>query len=312
MSTSIPPLMPHDPSPPSRPPLVAPNRPIRASSNGAGGATPGTGLGRALRRRPLWVLLPLLLLTAAGVGGGLARAPVYRAESRLLVGKVNPGTPTLPGFVQASVALADAYSRSIGATDVVVPVAARLGISPLTAAARLTASPVPQSPVIRVIGEGPSASAATALSALASRRLVRYVARLNAGSGNGTALLSAYKRASIAYSRAAARADALAADAARHPSPAAARALDDARAARDAAQLRARAAGAAYAGDQQTYSASTGIVSVLALAQQASSDRVHKLELLGFVGLLVGGVLGLGLAWWREDRATRRHAPAAG
>ncbi|MGN6190024.1 MAG: hypothetical protein ACTHOE_14110 [Conexibacter sp.] len=313
MSTSVPPpLLPHDPTLPSRPPLLPPEHSRQPSSNGAGRATPGTGLGRAVRRRPLWVLVPLLLLTAAGLAAGFARAPVYSAESRLLVGKVNPSTPTLPGFVQASVALADAYSRSIGASDVVEPVAARLGLPPLTVASRLVASPVPQSPVIRVIGEGPSARAATALSALASERLVRYVAQLNASSGQGPALLAAYRRASIAYSRAVARADALAAEGGRRPSAAATRALDEARAARDAAQLRARAAGAAYVGDQQSYSASTAIVSVLALAQQASSDRLHKLELLGFVGLLVGGVLGLALAWWREDRAAHRHARVAG
>jgi uncharacterized protein involved in exopolysaccharide biosynthesis len=296
--TPPPPLLPHEPL---APPAL----------NGSGtGATPGTGLGRAVRRRPAWVLIPLLLLTALGIAAGLARHPVYRAESRLLVGKVNPGTPTLPGFVQASTALADAYSRSIAASDVIVPVAARLHLPPLTVAARLTASPVPQSPVIRVIGEGPDAAAATALSTLAARRLVRYVAQLNASSGDGPRLLAAYRRAAVAVSHAAVRVNALLAGFAKHPTPQLARQLDQLRADRDAARLRARAAGAAYAADQQSYSASTGIVSVLALAQQASDDRLHKLELLGFVGLLVGGVLGLGLAWWREDRVAHHRLPA--
>jgi uncharacterized protein involved in exopolysaccharide biosynthesis len=287
-------------------PRVAPPSP-----NGSAPATPTTGLGRAVRRRPLWVAIPLLLLLAAGIAAGLARAPVYQAESRLLVGKVNPGTPTLPGFVQASTMLADAYSRSIGATDVIEPLAARLRLAPLTVAARLTASPVPQSPVIRVIATGPSARAATTLSALASVRLQRYVTRLSAASGDGPRLLASYRRASLAVSRAIARYNAANAAYARHPTPMLAQALDAARADRDAAQLSARAAGAAYASDQQSYAASTGIVSVLALAQQASSDRTHKLELLAFIGLLVGGVLGLGLAWLREQRASRAPAPAA-
>lgn len=282
------------------------------SLNGSGGPTPGTGLGRAIRRRPLWVLIPLLLLTGAGIAAGLLRAPVYQAESRLLVGRVNPGTPTLPGFVQASTALADAYSRSIAAAEVVDPVAARLGLAPLTAASRLVASPVPQSPVIRVIGEGSTAGGAIALSALASRALTRYVTRLNATSGNERSLLAAYRRAAGVVSRASAQVDLLSADYARHPTPAAADALDAARADRDAAQLRARAIGTAYAGDQQSFGASTGIVSVLALARQASSDRLHMLELLAFAGLLVGAVLGLGFAWLREQRSTRRRSPAGG
>jgi hypothetical protein len=301
MSTTAAPLRHHDPLV-ERPP----------SLNGHGGATPGTGLGRAVRRHPLLVVIPILLLIAAGVAGGLLRQPVYQAESRLLVGKVNPGTPTLPGFVQASTALADAYSRSIAATEVVQPVAAQLGIPPLTAASRLTASPVPQSPVIRVIATGPNARVATALSALASERLIRYVAKLNGGSGNSPGLLADYRRASVAVSRAAVRVNALDASFSKRPAPATARALDQARADRDAAQLQARALGTAYAADQQSFGASTGIVSPLALAQTASSDRMHKLELLAMVGLLVGGVLGLGLAWLREDQLARRRSPAAG
>jgi uncharacterized protein involved in exopolysaccharide biosynthesis len=282
------------------------------SLNGSGGPTPGTGLGRAIRGRPLWLLIPLLLLTGAGIAAGLLRAPVYQAESRLLVGRVNPGTPTLPGFVQASTALADAYSRSIVAAEVVDPVATQLGIAPLTAASRLVASPVPQSPVIRVIGEGPTAGGAIALSALASGALKRYVTRLNATSGNEQSLLSGYRRAAAAVSRASAQVDALSAEYVKHPTPTAASALDTARADRDAAQLRARAIGTAYAGDQQSFGASTGIVSVLALAQQASSDRLHKLELLAFSGLLLGAVLGVGLAWLREQRSSRRRSPAGG
>ncbi|HZV74520.1 MAG TPA: hypothetical protein VFF79_12450 [Conexibacter sp.] len=301
MTTSAPPLPQHEPAIAERP-----------SPSGSGVATPGTGLGRAIRRRPWWLLIPIVLLTVAGIAAGLLRQPVYQAESRLLVGKVNPGTPTLPGFVQASTALADAYSRSIAATDVIDPVATQLRLPSLVVASRLTASPVPQSPVIRVIGEGPTARAATALSALASQRLTRYVTQLNASSGDGPKLLASYRGAVIDVGRAEARVTAFHASFAKHPTSKAARALGQARADLDATQLRARAIGAAYAGDQQAFGSSTGIVSVLALAQQASSDRMHKLELLGFVGLLVGGVLGLGLAWFREDQLSRRRPSVAG
>ncbi len=54
------------------------------------------------------------------------------------------------GFADASGSLASGYSRAITATDVITPVARKTGLPAATVASDVTASPVPQSPVIQV------------------------------------------------------------------------------------------------------------------------------------------------------------------
>ncbi|HET6449409.1 MAG TPA: hypothetical protein VFG31_09895 [Conexibacter sp.] len=280
-------------------------------SGGDDRATPGTGLGQAIRRHRLLVLLPILLLVGAGVAAGLLRDPIYKAESRLLVGKVNPNAPALGGLVQASTALADAYSRSIESTKVIFPVARSVNLSPLTVSKRLTASPVPESPVIRVIAESPTAAAATRLSNVASRRLARFVGHLNQSSTAGPRLLTRYRRATAALSQASQLVNAATAAYADDPTPRNGQLLDAATATRGAAELRAQSFGNAYALDQAATTSSAGLISILSLASTADSDRTKVLELLVFMGLIVGAAIGIALAWIREDRLRRRRVAAA-
>ncbi len=272
--------------------------------NGLPPLTPGTGLGRALRRHLPLFLAPVVLLTAAGVLLGLARTPVYTAESRLMVGKVNPNSPALGGFVQTTTALATAYSRSIGASAVVDPVGARLRLDPAQVASRLTASPIPQSPVVRVIATGATAPAAVAVARLAAPQLERYVTALNASNPDGPRLLRSYRSATLAAGSAQARVAHLARVYAQAQTPAHLARLDDAQADRGTAQLTANAAGAAYELSEQGQ-ASTQIVTVLSLATSAATDRRHMLELLAFAGLLAGLLLGTLLAWAAEQRGVR-------
>jgi uncharacterized protein involved in exopolysaccharide biosynthesis len=271
--------------------------------------TPGTGLWDAICRHPLLILMPVLLLTAAGIAIGMVRHPIYTAESQLVVGKVNPNSPALGGFVQTTTALATAFSRSIDADGVITPVAAKMHADPLTVAARLAATPIPQSPVVRVIATGSTAATAVQSANLAGPQLVRYVTALNARNPDGPRLLGQYRTASVRVARAQAHVDKLNRLAAGHPSPELQSRIDSAQADRGAAALVAQSAGTAYQLSQQGQ-ASTDLMSVLALASSAQSDRTRIAELTGFAGLIVGIFLGCGLAWTRERRLVRRRGSA--
>src|SRR5689334_12701293 len=72
-------------------------------------------------RRYWWLLIALGAIGAAAayLVAGEERKPVYTAEARLAVGRIDVSTQSIPGFATASQLLADSYSRAIVATNVI-------------------------------------------------------------------------------------------------------------------------------------------------------------------------------------------------
>ena len=79
-------------------------------------------LASALKRSWSLVLLCAVIGAAAGLIAGLVRDPEYKAEAQLYVGSFDVRSLAVPGFVTASLQIADAYSRLANSDAVVVPV----------------------------------------------------------------------------------------------------------------------------------------------------------------------------------------------
>ncbi len=256
---------------------------------------PSVGVGEALRRYWLIPLACAVLLGAAGAQLGLHRTSVFTASSKLSVGTTNVNTPAaLGGFAASAPTLAGAYSRSISAAAVVNPIVHRFGVSPALVRSRLVASPVPETPVIRIDATGPSAASAVRLANAASRSLARYAGSLNGSTAQGASLLRRYQRAQLELERAK-----QARDLATGP--------EHTRAAAEAAAalLRAESLASAYRTSQAGVGASDPL-QVIEQASSASSDRAARIELLAFTGLLGGLVVGCAIALAIGNRRLRR------
>jgi hypothetical protein len=268
---------------------------------------PRVSVTEAARRHPWLVLLPILLGTALGIAYGLAREPIHRAQARLTVGRIDLTAPgALAGFTQASQSLAAGYARAIEADGVVVPTARRVGLTETEVLDRVRASPVPDSPVIRVEGRGADAEEAQDLANAAAASLVRYVRDLNRENPDAAALQRSLRReareAEVARQRLAAARKAAAGDQ---------RASTDDRLA--AAIARRDIAQAQYEGVREAYlatlrsGATSSLLQVLAPARRATDDRRAKLQLLALGGALAGAILGLTLATLLVNRRVRRR-----
>jgi uncharacterized protein involved in exopolysaccharide biosynthesis len=252
-------------------------------------------------RHRLLIVLCAVACAVLGVLGGAARKGTYTAASTLQVGKVNPNSPGFYGFVQSASDLAAAFSRAIYAAPVLAAAHGQLGLSASQASARLSAEPIPNSPAFRVIATGPSAGAATRLANVTGKALIAYEAQSNTYSPESRRLLAAYRAASLGLIQATAQTKRAEIkyvarhDAARRST------LESAQATRAAASLKAQALASGYQLSAQSAS-TTELVSLLAGATTATSDRKSNIELLGFIGLLGGLVLGCGLALVLEQR----------
>ena len=129
----------------------------------------------ALRRYWLTALLPLIVLVSAAVAVGLTRDPNYTAETKLTAGRVDSGTPSsaLAGFTAASQSLAETYSRSVHSDQILRQVAEDTDTSPSVVSSKVTAAPIPNTPVFRVTAEASSPDLATKLSVACQRGLGR-------------------------------------------------------------------------------------------------------------------------------------------
>ena len=251
---------------------------------------------RAVKRHPVAVLTQLTVCLTLAVVFAMAHTPTYTAEARLTIGRIDVTTYAIPGFVGASKDLAVAYSRSIKATGVTGPLARTMHMSPSQINAHLSASPIPDSPIIIVTATGGSADSAIKLANAAQSVLTAYVKDLNRQNPDSARLLQSYQSASLKLFRIAqARKRALL-------SPASQATLDDLNAQYAAAKLQVDTLSGLYRASQAGQAA-TDVLQVLSPATSASSDSESHLQRLLFVGLLAGLAAGIAVALRLERRA---------
>lgn len=255
--------------------------------------------------RRYWLLIAVVagLFTAAGIFAASARPPVYTAETRMAVGRVDTTPGTLSTFTAAAQSLAAQYSRTINADGVVTRAAATLDMTPGAVAGRVSATPIPESPVIRVRGKGSSAKQAVRVANAAGAALIGYTTALNRSNPDVQRLLSQYKQASarvLDLRRQLRETDQALV------TPETQRQIDAIRVDLSVAQLRLDTIRATYSQTASTQG-STSLLQVLAPARGATSDRSRSVQTLGFIGLAVGLAVGLALAMHLATRHVRRR-----
>lgn len=136
--------------------------------------------GRSLRNH--WKLATVFVALALLVGLAVVavKTPTYTAETRLIVGKtVNLNNiAATPGLSVAGTELAVTYSRLLATPSVMADAEKRAGSA--GAGGSVAASPIPQSPIIRVEGSGKSSGAAVAQANAGAKALVKAVGDVNA------------------------------------------------------------------------------------------------------------------------------------
>lgn len=259
----------------------------------------------ALARNKLTICLAAVVLAAIGLGYGLSRHRTFTSSATLQVGQVNPNSPGFYSYVASAGALATAFSRSVSSEPVLATVQQKLGLTPALANERLSAAPVPQSPVFRVIATGPTASATITLANVAANAVIAYESQANSANPQAASLLKEYGAASLALERAKAKLaefeSSIRSSAKRGVSVHSSVFAGD-KAAVDTALARLKAIDSAYTAAVTSQAPRTGLVSLLAGATSASNDRKSKVEMYGFIGLLAGIVVGCLLAVLRERR----------
>jgi hypothetical protein len=243
----------------------------------------------AVLRHPFLTLLPILVFVGGAVAFGLVREPRWTSEARLTVGELSPSTQSAPGIVEANQQLASAYSRAVSADRVLTRVSRELGIEKPEIKRRLTATPIPESPVVTVSGTGPTERDAIALTQVGTSALVRYIRDLGDKNREAERLLSeltAARRQVLALEE----------QGVIGPSPEL-----------DAAKLRADSLRTQYL--ETTRRAGSTPITELNPAEAATNDREKILRLAIVVGCLAGVAVGAALATARETRLRRRLVP---
>jgi capsular polysaccharide biosynthesis protein len=260
----------------------------------------------AARRHWLIVLVVTALLTGVGVFAATLQNPVYTGEARLAVGRIDVSAPgAIATFATATTSLASQYSRGIDARGVTSRAARGTGLTPAQVADHVSATPVPQSPVIRVIATGTTGQQAVLLANKAGYGLVGYTTALNRSNPDADRLLRQFKTNSAEVVRLRARVGTLRRRQVNTPSARTRSLLNQEQVNLEVAQLRLTTVRSAY--DAATSSqASTQLVQMLTPASSASSNRSRRLQLYGFIGFAAGLALGLALATLRANSVVRR------
>ena len=266
----------------------------------------GPSLWESVRRHPVLVAIPAILAFAAGGSAGYARSPVYTATVPMVISQVTSSTPGgLTGYAQAGPELADAYSRMVTAQTVLSQVASQLHLRAGDLSNRLSAGPVPGSPVFYIRGSASNGAEAVLLANTASIELVRFVQVISEPSPTPGTLLTQFQNAQQQL-QVALRAVVLAqASYNVSKTAAASAAVDRARARAQTVRLRASSLETSYRQALANSTAATNL-RVIAPATAATSDRRSSIELLGVLGLTSGLVLGLALAMLVGARRARR------
>jgi capsular polysaccharide biosynthesis protein len=262
----------------------------------------------AAKRHWFAAALPVVVLVVLAGLAAYQRAPVFTAETRLAVGRVDPSVPGgLVGFTDATRALAERYSRSVRSEAVLQPVAGA-GVAAIDALrAKINAAPVPESPVFRITAKGETAEEAVRLSNQVSNSMVRFAAIQSEETPLSGRALAAYRSASaLMAERRAIEGKRRQQDDARETLRSR-RLLAAARAEVAVAELRVRILRNEYEASRRT-PGPVATVSILEHATGATSDRLKKAQLLLFAAVAVGLPIGLAFAVMLGNRDLRRAA----
>lgn len=268
-------------------------------------AAPGSQLLRAARRHWFLALLPVLLFVGGAVALGMKRPARYEAQANLSVGHVYVNNPAgIATIIDATQALAAVYSRAIHSGEVLQDTRRRLGEGS-SVSGSFNATPLPNSPLIKVTAESSSARGAIVLANSSADALALYVNRQLRDNSASSTLSDRYRDASLTYRQAIDKRNRLSRRYARDETRANKDARDRAAAVADTALLRREALRASYEQAVQGGTASVGVES-FSRAAGATSDRRSMMQILVFVGLLGGLAAGAALALLRAARDIRR------
>jgi uncharacterized protein involved in exopolysaccharide biosynthesis len=260
-----------------------------------------------------WLLTLVLVVLGALGGAAFSRAQptTYTAEERLAVGGGDLAAQAVPGFALASQELASNYARFVTAG----PVRSALPAATARRVLTVTASPVPESNVIRVEVTATDPGSATVAAAQAGERLVAQVDKM-LSQQNGEQVRQQYRQISqqVAVAQQA-QADAQdvvnryrasSAAAARRALPAAKDELISASAKLADLQMQQTALAALYQ-NQVSRGPSENKLAVVSAAAVSGDDVKSRLELYGLGGAAAGGILAVVLV-----AAVERRRPSAG
>ena len=266
----------------------------------------------AIARNKLIICAFAVAISILGAVYGHTRPRTYTASTTLQVGQVNPNSPGFYSYVASAAALATAFSRATSAEPVLATVQHKLNLAPATTVARLSAEPLPLSPAFRVFATGPTETAAVQLANVASGAIISYEDASNSGNPEAEALLREYRKAALAVQDATTNLERLAyVHRKATGSQPFSNVLAPAKAERETAVAKLSAVRAAYTAAVTSQAPRAGLVTLISGAATATSDRKSKVELLGFIGLLAGVVLGCIVAVLREQLRRRRAQEAA-
>jgi capsular polysaccharide biosynthesis protein len=247
------------------------------------------------------------------IGTGLTYAihkPVYTAEARLVVGDQTLGAFAVPGYTVATQDLAASYARLVDSDAVASQVSkVRAGSSNTVT---VSASPIPESPVVRVEAQSASRTLAVDAANAAGQALISSVATLGNTDSTLSVLQRDYNQADSALSSAkAAVAAAEANPDLKSTVPAlqqrAAEALNRAELAQDSQNIMVSAYANAIQNRITTLAASSSALAWTRHAGIVSDNQHSAYEIGGLLGFLMGAGLAATFRPLRTTRNARRN-----
>jgi capsular polysaccharide biosynthesis protein len=260
-----------------------------------GGPSGSTALASSVRRHPFLVLLPTLILLAAGIYIGNKKHPTYSATATINVGKSDINTQATPGYVTAAESLTSTYSRVVESQHVINPIARALNEPVGTVTANLTATPIPGEPSFTITAKGTSSASAVALAHEAVVSLQKFVSRSATQQGGPSQLLAKYQSAQNTANQLSLKASTLKARNALNTPGVTKAKVNAAKLAAQVATLKAQALSGAYLSLSQNGSAPS--LDVLNEPSSASkTDRRSTIEKYAVIGAVAGLVIGIAFA----------------
>jgi uncharacterized protein involved in exopolysaccharide biosynthesis len=263
-----------------------------------------------VRQHPLIIVFFMVLGTCAGAAAGYSRKQAYEASVAMVITQVNTNSPNgLNGYAAAAPQLADAYSRLATSHDVLAAVSQKLHASRAQISQRLSAGPVPASPVFYLHAQAPDARSAIMLVNAASNEVINYVRHINQPSPGPSAVFAEYRAAAQKLQRAQQARDAALATYLADKTPQNLEALTKAKAAFQVARVRTATLQTAYTNLTANNLAPTNL-RIITPASSASSNRPATTEKLAVIGGVAGLMFGIAVSWligsfmlWRRSRA---------